>query len=179
MSGGTANTNTENETRERLGVCLMRLSALKAHDLAHPARSTLSFSSGLPYFERTLSLFRKVAETDLREVPAEYLKVVAEDAQETLERLNHIRSFTGEGVEHPEQVRAAMITALRDAYPPMYEDLSVIIKKPAAELMPIKRQRSGALLMVGLVIAILVGAIAGYQYALYTLFTHEILSAIH
>jgi hypothetical protein len=171
--------NAEHETRERLGVCLMRLAAMKPHNLAHPAHSSLSFRSGLPYFERTLDLFRKVAETDLQEVPSEYLKIVADDAQETLERLNHIQNFTGEGVEHPEQVRAAMITELRDAYPPMYEDLSVIIKKPAAELARVKQRRSGAMLIVGLAIAMLVAAIVGYQYLLYTLFTGKILSAMH
>jgi hypothetical protein len=175
----TGDANAEQETRERLGICLMRLAAIKPHDLAHPAHSRLSFRSGLPYFERTLKLFHDVAHTNLQGVPSEYLKIVADDAQETLERLNHIQSFTGEGVEHPEQVRAEMLTDLRDAYPPICEDVSIIIKRPAAELEHSRKPRVGALLTASVLIAIFVAAIAGYHYAVYTLFTGKILGAIH
>jgi hypothetical protein len=62
-----ANIIAEHETRERLGVCLMRLGAMKPNDLARPAHSKVSFRSGLPYFERSLGLFRKIGETNLRE----------------------------------------------------------------------------------------------------------------
>jgi len=76
-----ANTIAEHETRERLGVCLMRLAAMP-RDLARPAHSKISFHSGLPHFEPSLGLFGKVGEANLREVPSEYLKIVADDAQE-------------------------------------------------------------------------------------------------
>src|SRR5215469_8580825 len=118
-----ANTVAEHETRERLGVCLMRLAAMNPLNLAHLAHSKVNFRSVLPYFERSLGLFRKLGEANLREVPSAYLKIVADDAQETLARLTRIQNFTGEGVQHPEQVRAEMLTDLRDSPPPIYEDV--------------------------------------------------------
>jgi len=57
--------------------------------------------------------------------------------------------------------------------------LSVIIKRPAAALEHVRKPRSGAMLMVGLAIAMLVAVIAGYHYVIYSLFTGMILSAIH
>jgi hypothetical protein len=174
-----ANTIAEHETRERLGVCLMRLGAMKPHDLAHPPHSKISFRSGLPYFERSLGLFRKVGETNLREVPSEYLKIVADDAQETLARLTHIQNFTGEGVEHPEQVRIEMLTDLRDSLPPIYEDLSAIIKQPSAELERVNKPRSGAMLVAAVAVMALVTMAAVLGYEEYRLFAEKILSAIH
>ena len=144
-----ANTVAEHETRERLGVCLMRLAAMP-RDLARPAHSEISFHGGLPYpyFERSLGLFGKVGEANPREVPSEYLKIVADDAQETLARLTDIQNFTGEGVEHPEQLRNEMLIDLRDSLAPIYEDVSVIIKQPPAELERVRKPRSAAPFLV-------------------------------
>ena len=175
-----ANTVAEHETRERLGVCLMRLAAMNPKDLARPAHSRISFQGGLACFERTLGLFRKVSETNLREVPSEYLKIVADDAQETLARLTHIQNCTGEGVEHPEQVRNEMLTDLRDSLPPIYEDLSVIIKQPPAELERVRKPRSSRTLLAALaVVAIAVVAAVALDYAEYKLFADNILSVLH
>ena len=70
-----------------------------------------------------LSLFRQVAHSNLRDVPPDYLNVVAEDAEKTLAQFREILSFTGEGVENPKEASAAMISAVRDAYQPIYEKL--------------------------------------------------------
>ena len=174
-----AKATTERETRERLGVSLTRLAALKPGELTHPSHSKISFNSGRSEFECTLGLFQKVAQTKLRDVPSEYLKIVADDAQETLARFHEIQSFTGEGVERPEQVRAAMIAAVRDAYPPIYEDLSLIIKTPPAGLEHVRKARTGAMLATVLAIAMFAGVIAGYHYVLYALFSDRILAAMH
>lgn len=174
-----ANTVAEHETRERLGVCLMRLAGMKPHDLAHPPHSKISFRSGLPYFERTLGLFRQVCATNLREVPSEYLKIVADDAQETLARLTLIQNFTGEGVEHPEKVRSEMLSDLRDSLPPIYEDLSVIIRQPPAELERVRKPRSAATLVATLAVVAVIVAAAAFDYVEYKLFADNILSAIH
>ncbi|MGA8058905.1 MAG: hypothetical protein WB999_11725, partial [Candidatus Binataceae bacterium] len=69
--------------------------------------------------------------------------------------LHEIQSFTGEGVEHPEQVRAAMIAAVREAYPPIYEDLSLIIKTPPARLEQVRKARTGAILGMIMEIAVI------------------------
>ena len=93
--------------------------------------------------------------------------------------LHEIQSFTGEGVEHPEQVRAAMIAAVREAYPPIYEDLSLIIKTPPARLEQVRKARTGAILGMIMEIAVIAAVITGYHYALYSLFTDKVLGAIH
>jgi hypothetical protein len=112
-------------------------------------------------------------------VPSGYLKIVADDAQETLDRLTHIQNFTGEGVEHPEQVRSEMLTDLRDSLQPIYEDLSVIIKQPAAELARVKKPRSGAMLVAAVAVIAIVTVAAFLGYEEYRLFVEKILSAIH
>jgi len=172
-------TNMERETRERLGVSLTRLAAIRPEDLVHPMHSKISFRNGRSDFERTLVLFQKVAHANLRQVPSEYLKIVADDACETLARLHEIQSFTGEGVEHPEQVRAAMIAAVHDAYPPIYEDLSLIIKTPPARLEQVRKARISAILAMVVEIAVLAAVIAGYHYALYSLFADKVLTVMH
>lgn len=105
-------TNMERETRECLGASLARLAAIKPDDLIHPIHSKISFRNGRSDFERTLGVFQKVARSDLRQVPSEYLKIVADEACETLARLHEIQNFTGDGVEHPEQVRKARTVAI-------------------------------------------------------------------
>jgi hypothetical protein len=116
----------------------------------------------------------------LREVPSQYLKIVADDAQETLARLTYIQNFTGEGVEHPEKVRSEMLTDLRDSLPPIYEDLSVIIKQPPAEIERVRKPWSAATLLAALaVVAVTVAAVVAFDYREYKLFADNILSAIH
>jgi hypothetical protein len=153
-------TNMERETRERLGVALARLAAIKPNDLMRPMHSKMSFRNGRSDFERTLSISQKVACTDLRQVPSEYLKIVADDACETLARFHEIQSFTGDGIENPEQVRAALIAAVHDAYPPINEDLSLIIKAPPARLEQVRTARNGAILAMIMEIAVLAAVIA-------------------
>ena len=69
-------TPSEKEARQRLAICLARLAAFKPSDLAHMDRRRSTFRKGLPHFERTVSLFRQVAHSNLRDVPPEYLNVV-------------------------------------------------------------------------------------------------------
>ena len=80
-----------------------------------------SFAKVRHIFERTLTLFRQVAHSNLRDLPPDFVNVVADDAEQTLARFREIlNSFTGEGVENPKQASAAMISAVRDAYEPIY-----------------------------------------------------------
>ena len=132
----------------------------------------------MPHFERTLSLFRQVAHSNLRDVPPEYLNVVADDAEKTLARFREILSFTGEGVQDPKEVSAAMISAVRDAYEPIYEKLSPIIKAPVSEPEVVRKPKRRFALAIGVAIAVLAAAIvgshfAGYHYAQYTVFAEQ------
>jgi hypothetical protein len=175
--------SSEREAHLRLSICLARLAAFKPADLARTDRRKSIFRNGLPHFERTLSLFRQVAHSNLRGVPPEYLNVVADDAEKTLARFREILSFTGEDVEDPKEVSAAMISAVRDAYEPIYEKLSPIIKAPVSEPEVVRKPKRRFALAIGVAIAVLAAAIvgshfAGYHYAQYTVFAEKMASAL-
>lgn len=104
---------------------------------------------------------------------------MADDACEALAPFHEIQGFTGDGVENPEQVCAAMIAAVHDAYPPIYEDLSLIVKTPPVGLEQVRKARTSAILAMVVGIAVLAAVIAGYHYALYSLFADKVLAAMH
>lgn len=168
----------ERVTRERLGVALTRLAALRPKDLVHPPHSKASFRGGLPYFERTLSLFRHLADEDLREVPSEYLKIVADDAEQTLNQFQEILNFSGEGLDNPDKVRGELITEVRDAYRPMYEDLALVIKTPSKDLERTPRARTVAMLSAGLAIMLVAAAAVAFGYLLYSVFVDKVAGAL-
>jgi hypothetical protein len=160
-------TPSEKEARQRLAICLARLAAFKPADLAHMDRRRSTFRKGLPHFERTVSLFRQVAHSNLRDVPPEYLNVVAEDAEKTLAQFREILSFTGEGVENPKEASAAMISAVRDAYEPIYEKLSPIIRVPVSEPEVVRKPQRRLAIAIGVAAVALTAAIIGAHYAGY------------
>ncbi|MGA8059132.1 MAG: hypothetical protein WB999_12875 [Candidatus Binataceae bacterium] len=176
-------TSSEREARQRLSVCLATLAAFKPADLAQTDRRRSIFRKGLPYFERTLTLFRQVAHSNLRDLPPDFVNVVADDAEQTLARFREILSFTGEGVENPKQASAAMISAVRDAYEPIYEKLSPIIRAPASEPEVERKPKRSFAFALGVVIAMLAAVIvgsryAGHHYAPYTVLADKVMSAL-
>ncbi|HZO82367.1 MAG TPA: hypothetical protein VFB33_11800 [Candidatus Binataceae bacterium] len=170
--------DAERATRRRLDRALARLAALKPKDLVHPPRSTQSFRGGLPYFERTLELFHQLAGQDLRQIPSEYLKIVADDAEQALNQFEEILNFSGENAANPGEIRGRMITEVRDAYRPMYEDIALIVKALPGQLEHIPRARTGALLVVGLAVLILATAAFAFEYSLYSVFVDKVAGAL-
>jgi len=176
-------TPSEREVRQRLSICLARLAAFTPADLARTDRKKSTFRRGLPHFQCTLSLFRQVAHSDLRNVPPDYLNVITRDAEQTLARFREILSFTGEGVENPKEASAAMISAVRDAYEPIYEKLSPIINAPASEPAVKHKPKRKLAFALGVAIAVLAAVIvgsqyAGYRYAPYTVLADKVMSAL-
>jgi hypothetical protein len=179
------NTNPERAALERLAVSLARLAAFTPADLAQTDRRRSIFRSGLPHFDRTLGLFRQVAHSNLRHLSLDHLNLVAEDAERTLAQFREILSFTGEGVEDPKRTAAAMISAVRDAYRPIYERHSPIINAPAGASEIERRPRRRVALRIGLATVALAGAvILGGHYAghplspRYTVLADKVLSAL-
>ncbi len=118
-------------------------------------------------------------------MPADYLNVVADDAEKTLARFREILSFTGEGVENPKEASAAMISAVRDAYEPMYEKLSPIINAPVSEPEVVRKpkRRFALAIAIGVAAVALTAAIvgahyAGYFYSPYTGVANKVISAL-
>ncbi len=168
----------ERLTRERLGIALARLAALKPKDLVHPPHSKTSFRGGLPYFQRTLGLFHQLADENLREVPSEYLKIVADDAEQALNQFQEILKFSGENLQNPDKVRGELITEVRDAYRPMYEDIALIIKTPPEEVEHVPRVWIGAMLAVGLAALIAAAAAFAFEYSFYSLFMDKVVRVL-
>jgi hypothetical protein len=170
--------NLERATRERLGVSLARLAALKPTDLVHPPHSKASFRGGLPYFQRTLGLFHQLADGDLRHVPSEYLKIVADDAEQALNQLQEILNFSGENLQNPDQVRGELIGEVRDSYRPMYEDIALIVKTPPEQVEHVPSRRTGAMLIMGLAALVLAAGVLAFQYEIYTAVVSQVTGAI-
>src|SRR6202022_5074523 len=97
---------------------------LVREDLQH---CNLSFRSGLPYFERTLGLFRGLGHGKLAKVPSAYLKIVADHAERSAAQFDEILRFTGEGLANPQDVRSHLIGGGRDYYRQRHDDLFVLV----------------------------------------------------
>jgi hypothetical protein len=177
-------TNFERAARERLGGSLARLTSIGSADLARAGRRKSTFRSGLPHFERTLSLFRQVAQSNLQELPPERLNEVADAAEQTLARLREILNFRDAEIENPKAASAALISAVRDAYQPICEKLSPIIKASAAAPKVARNPRRGfaVAIAVGIAAVVFAAAIIGGHYAgyhpPYTVLAGKVLSAM-
>jgi hypothetical protein len=130
--------------RGRLRASLKKLNRIKIgdlirQDLRSPTRPDLSFRNGLPYFERTLALFRDLAHSNIKRVPPEYLRIVADHAEHALAQFEEILHFTGEGVEDPEQVRNHLIGEVRDYYRVIHDDIGLVATRSRSQLEHIPR----------------------------------------
>jgi hypothetical protein len=177
-------TESERAARERLAVCLARLAAFRAADLAQAGPGSV-FRAGFPYFERTLSLFRRLAHSNLRDLSPEDIHAAAEQAEEALAQFREIMSFTGKGVGSPRKAGAAMIGAVRDAYPTLEKTLTPFItaKAPATQAVAPKAKRT-VTLAIGLAAAAFVAAViiasrhANYLYPQYTVLAEKVMSVL-
>lgn len=172
--------SSDTEIRERLKTSLDKLAKLKATDLIREDAlgPHLSFRAGIPFFERTLTLYRQLANTNLSRVPSAYLDIAANHAEESLHQFEQIEAFTPEGMDRPEQVRNLLINELRDAHANIYEDLSVILipSREQAEKVPRAASPMPAMLIVVLV---LIAAILGYRYSIYDNLIRDLQDLVH
>ncbi len=122
--------------RARLNASLKKLAEFKTADLAREdlRDRDLSFRGGMLYFEKTLELFRNLERANLRRVPSQYLKIVADHAERVVAQFDEILHFTGEGIEDPAAVRSHLIGEVRDSYRAIHDDIALIIQRPVLEL---------------------------------------------
>jgi hypothetical protein len=122
--------------RARLAAALKQLSAIRTADLARDdlRERDLSFRGGLAYFEKTLELFRQLERSNLRQIPSQYLKIVADHAERALAQFHEILRFSGEGVEDPAAVRSHLIGEVRDSYRNIHDDVALVVQRPLSEL---------------------------------------------
>jgi hypothetical protein len=165
---------SERRERSRLKTSLKKLHALKPGDLAREdlRQRGLSFHSGLPYFERTLRMFRaRLWRGNPARVPSAYLKIMADHAEQSLAQFEAILRFTGEGLANPQEVRNHLIGEVRDNYRKLHDDLSVLTTGPPGQLEHTTRAASyvGTPLAILLFTMFAAGVAVAYHYGLYGL----------
>jgi hypothetical protein len=115
------------ETRRRLSKCLAELTRIKPDDLV---RRDPFFKVGVQDFRRSLDLFRKLARTDLKRVPSDYLVHVAGHAEKALGQFRNVLAFKSTDAPNSGEACSFMLNEIRNTYLEMYEDLTTIISNP-------------------------------------------------
>ncbi len=115
------------ETRRRLSGCLRELTRIKLDDLV---RRDPFFKVGVQDFRRSLDLFRKLARSNLKRVPSDYLVHVADHAEKALGHFRNVLAFKGGGAPNSGEACSFMLNEIRNTYRDMYEDLTTIISNP-------------------------------------------------
>lgn len=158
--------SSDKEIRERLKTSLDQLVKLKSTQLIREdvVGPQLSFRVGIPFFERTLALYRQLANTDLSRVPSAYLEIAANHAEDSLNQFQQIEAFDPRGMDRPDQVRNLLVNDVRDAHAAIYEDLSVILAPAKGHGEKVPRPKSP--LFGFLVVVLIAGSlIVGYHYS--------------
>jgi len=115
------------ETRRRLSRCVKELTKIKLDDLV---RRDPFFKVGVQDFRRSLDLFRKLARSNLKRVPSDYLVHVADHAEKALGQFRNVLAFKGGGAPNSGEACSFMVNEIRNTYRDMYEDLTTIISNP-------------------------------------------------
>ena len=160
----------ERDDRLRLKQALKELADIKPQHLTRGDLQSrnLSFHAGLPYFERTLNLFRSLAGGNLSRVPGTYLNIVADHAERTLSQLGEIARFTGEGLPNAHEIRNRLIAEVRDGYRELHDDIAFLIpRSPGQQEHPSKAPwYAGAMLALTMFAIFAAGLAAAYHYGL-------------
>ena len=173
---------SERNARSRLKASLRQLDKISPATLARDDLQgrSLSFRAGVPYFERTLALFRGLGSGNLYKVPSAYLTIVANHADRALAQFEEIMRFTGENLPNPNEVRNHLIAEVRDYYRELHDDLSLLITPPSGQ-----QQRTAAPSYMGTPLAVIMvlifaaGLTAAYHYGLLGFAAQDLMDSIH
>jgi hypothetical protein len=174
---------SERSERSRLRASLKKLGQLKPVALVredlHPRN--LSFRNGLPYFERTLGLFRGLGRGNLAKVPSAYVRIVADHAERALAQFDEILRFTGEGLVNPFEVRNHLIAEVRDYYRELHDDVSILVTRPPGQQEHSTRAPwyVGAPLAAIMLAMFAAGVTAAYHYGLLGYAAQDIIDSLH
>lgn len=120
----------ENAERQRLLTVLTELSAINPQDLVREdvLGRDLSFASGVPYFQRTLKLFKDLAESNLDTVPFQNLQQLSAHAEQARERFKRVQGFSvAQYQSNPASSRDGLINEIRDSYDAAFQQVSPIV----------------------------------------------------
>lgn len=176
--------DSERTERSRLKTSLKKLHALKPADLVREdlRHRGLSFHSGLPYFERTLGMFRaRLWRGNLAKLPSTHLKIMADHAERSLAQFEEILRFSGEGLADPQEVRNHLIGEVRDNYREFHDALSFLVIRPPGQ--PEHTARApwyvSAPLAILLFAIFAAGMAAAYHYGLLDYAAQDIKDSLH
>jgi len=174
---------SERSARTRVKASLKELDKLSPATLARDdlQERNLSFRAGLPYFERTLALFRGLGRGNLYKVPSAYLMIVADHAERALAQFEEIMRFTGEDLVNPFEVRNHLIAEVRDYYRELHDDLSLLITPLPGQHQrtPSASSHMGTTLAVIMVMIFAAGMTVAYHYGLLGFAAQDLIDSIH
>lgn len=107
---------------------LNKLSETKAENLGRRDElgSTINFQERIPIFERTLKLFRDLAECNFDNLPVSVLNSLKQSAEQALRTFDEVKNFNLE-VQNPRQIRDQIINNIESQYSNHFNKLSPII----------------------------------------------------
>jgi hypothetical protein len=174
---------SERNERSRLKAGLRKLEQIRPAALAREDLEprNLSFRAGLPYFERTLGLFRGLGRGNLAKVPSAYARIVADHVERALAQFEEVLRFTGEGLVNPFEVRNHLIAEVRDYYRELHDDLSILIAHPPGQQEHATRAPwyAGAPLALIMLLMFAAGVTAAYHYGLLGFAAQDIMDSLH
>jgi hypothetical protein len=170
----------ERNHRSRLKQVLREIAQIKPEDLAREDLGPLSFRSGLPYFERTLNLFRSLGSGNLSKVPSAYLNIVADHAERTLGQLGEIARFTGDGLTDASEVRNHLIAEVRDRYRELHDDVALLVAHPPGQQeRPLRGPwYAGAMLATAMFTIFAAGLATAYHYGLIGFAVQDVMDSL-
>ncbi len=174
---------SERSERSRLKAGLRKLEQIKPAALVREDLEprNLSFRGGLPYFERTLGLFRGLGRGNLAKVPSAYARIVADHAERALAQFEEILRFTGEDVANPFEVRSHLIAEVRDYYRELHDDVSILVTLPPGQQEHPTRAPwyAGTPLAMIMFLIFAAGVTAAYHYGLLGFAAQDIMDSLH
>lgn len=166
----------EQTQRKQLAETLSKLNDIKPEALARDDElgRALGFSKGIPFFRRTLALFRSLSEANLDTVPFSRLQRVSGSAAQALSLFDQIRSFSLEqNPQNPSASRDGLINQVRDSYDSAFEEVSPLLAYAIRKGTDFERLEESARSIVGGM-----NALAEEQRTVYATQTTEIESIL-
>jgi hypothetical protein len=116
----------EQEQRKQLDARLAELAQITAESLVRQdLGAELNFEAGLPYFERTLKLFRDLKNCSLDGLPLSGLQQLVSAATQALDPFKKIEAFSlAQYSQNPTQSRDQLIAQVRDQYDAHYKQIT-------------------------------------------------------
>lgn len=114
---------------QELQTILQTLTAISPESLVRTDQlgTSLDFRGGVDVFERTLSLYRSLRDSNLDNVPHNVLNNLKQSSNQTLGTLQRIQAFDPSGQNNPASVRDQLVQEVANQYDSHFPHISPII----------------------------------------------------